>query len=124
VIRADDVDQHLGRTNPGGDLLDDAPRHGRSVASPTSYRMPSGNSFSPSSLRSTPTTVNPAVASFCTVTRPNSPPAPTTIATRALIPQLSRPSPRPIDPVQVRRRHGERSSPDSGDLVTIYAGLR
>src|SRR6266487_1409254 len=28
-IRADGVDQHLGRTNPGGDLLDDAPRHGR-----------------------------------------------------------------------------------------------
>src|SRR5919197_854735 len=56
-----------------------------SVASPASYRTPSGNSFSRSSLRSTPTTVNPAAASFCAVARPSSPPAPTTIATRPLI---------------------------------------
>jgi hypothetical protein len=36
VIRADDVDQHLGRTNPGGDLLDELLATAGSVASPTS----------------------------------------------------------------------------------------
>jgi hypothetical protein len=56
-----------------------------STASATSRRMPSGSSFIASSLRSTPATVNPAAASFSAVTRPRSPPAPTTIATRSLI---------------------------------------
>ncbi len=51
-----------------------------SVGSAASRRMPSGRSFSPSSLRSTPTTVNPAAASFSAVARPSSPPAPVTIA--------------------------------------------
>ena len=38
-----------------------------SIGSAASRRMPSGSSLSPSSLRSTPTTVNPAAASFSAV---------------------------------------------------------
>ena len=56
-----------------------------SVGSAVSRQMPSGRSFSPASLRSTPATVNPAAASFSVVARPSSPPAPTTIATRSLL---------------------------------------
>ncbi len=56
-----------------------------STASPASRRMPSGSCFSPSSLRSTPTTVYPAAARAFAVARPSSPPAPTTIATRSLM---------------------------------------
>src|SRR5436190_12129661 len=90
--------------------------------------MPSGSSFNASSLRSTPTTVNPAAASFCAVARPSSPPAPTTIATRSLIPpppwnRRKRVPCRFFFPslrVQVHRWDGERSSPDSGDLQAIY----
>jgi hypothetical protein len=84
VIRADRVDQHLGPTDLDSDLVDEPPAHGR--IGRVARRVSSGNSFSASSLRSTPTTVNPAAASFCAVARPSSPPAPTTIATRPLIP--------------------------------------
>src|SRR5690348_4787411 len=56
-----------------------------SVASPGTWRIPSGSSFSPSALRSAPATVNPAPASFTTTDRPSGPPAPTTNATRSLI---------------------------------------
>ena len=54
-----------------------------SVVSPTSRRMPSGSSFSPCSLRSTPATVYPAPARALAVARPSSPPAPTTIVLAA-----------------------------------------
>src|SRR5258707_1993180 len=56
-----------------------------SVASPGTWRTPSGSSLSPSALRSTPATVNPAPTSFTATDRPSGPPAPTTNATRSLI---------------------------------------
>src|SRR6476646_3019145 len=59
-----------------------------SVASPGTWRMPSGCSLSPSALRSTPATVKPAPTSFTTTDRPRGPPAPLTpyeeLAWRAL----------------------------------------
>ena len=61
--------------------------------------MPSGSSFSLSSLRSTPTTVNPAAASFSAVERPSSPPAPVTIGVNgdASVKELKGPG-RPLVP--------------------------
>src|SRR5215469_2592010 len=95
-----------------------------SVGSAASRRMPSGSSFSASSLRSTSTAVNPAAASFPAAARPSSPPAPTTMATRSLMRFSFRSmnGPGRSGRVQLRHREGDKSSPDSGDLPAIYTG--
>src|SRR6266567_2295460 len=86
-----------------------------SAGSAVSRRMPSGSSFSPSSLRSTPITVNPAAASFSAVARPSSPPAPTTIATRSLMP--------PPPPWKRRRKRMTRRFSFRSRTGLVAAGL-